>query len=328
MAKEVVVPPLGQTTAEVTLVHWYKREGDAVQAGEPLYAIETDKAVLDVEAPASGVLRAVSAAEGQTVPVLQSIAVIAAPDEAADAPSAAPGALSPDTPAAAVPAVAPRPAASTPTFEPAPGASVPVAQPAFRTASADATIRRLISPRARRLAEAEGLDWSAVPASGPEGAIIERDVRAALEARDRLSASASASAAEPPALLMVEADMTQALHAVAQLRGSNHPLTITNLLERVVRHVGADDAGFRATLVHRPECVATVFAAPLVAGYSAALGVGRIAERPWTLGGQIVARPICWLALTYDAHTLSEAQANAWLGALQRLIEQPALLLV
>ncbi len=57
VATEVLVPPLGQTVDTLTLVSWYKSEGDAVQQGEPLFAVETDKATLDVEAPASGVLR-------------------------------------------------------------------------------------------------------------------------------------------------------------------------------------------------------------------------------------------------------------------------------
>ena len=75
---EVLVPPLGQTVDTLTLVSWYKNEGEAVTAGEPLYAVETDKATLDVEAPASGVLRRVTAQPGDVVKVLSAIAVIEA----------------------------------------------------------------------------------------------------------------------------------------------------------------------------------------------------------------------------------------------------------
>ena len=66
MPTEVLVPPLGQTVDVVKLVSWYKNEGDAVQQGEPLFVIETDKATLDVEAPAGGVLRRVTASRATT----------------------------------------------------------------------------------------------------------------------------------------------------------------------------------------------------------------------------------------------------------------------
>jgi pyruvate dehydrogenase E2 component (dihydrolipoamide acetyltransferase) len=56
MAISITIPPLGDTTDEVRLVHWFKQEGDPVHKGEPLFAIETDKAVLEVEALAEGVL--------------------------------------------------------------------------------------------------------------------------------------------------------------------------------------------------------------------------------------------------------------------------------
>ena len=73
VSTEVLVP-LGQTVDTLTLVSWYKQEGEAVIAGEPLYAVETDKATLDVEAPATGVLRQVTASPGDVVKVLRAIA--------------------------------------------------------------------------------------------------------------------------------------------------------------------------------------------------------------------------------------------------------------
>ncbi|MGQ9666456.1 MAG: biotin/lipoyl-containing protein, partial [Anaerolineae bacterium] len=101
MATEVLVPPLGQTVDTVTLVTWYKSEGEAVSQGEKLYAIETDKATLDIEAPASGILRRVRARPGEKVRVLSPIALITAPDEelAAPAPPPAPPAAFPAAPA-------------------------------------------------------------------------------------------------------------------------------------------------------------------------------------------------------------------------------------
>ncbi len=77
MPVDVVAPPLGTTVDTVTLVNWYKQEGETVRAGEPLFAVETDKATLDVEAPASGILRLISCQAGNEVKVLSRIAVIA-----------------------------------------------------------------------------------------------------------------------------------------------------------------------------------------------------------------------------------------------------------
>ena len=152
MSAEVLVPPLGQTVDTLTLVSWYKHEGEAVAQGEPLYAVETDKATLDVEAPASGILCRVTANPGDMVKVLSAIAVIEAKAEDKNAP------------------------ALTPALTSSP--------------------RLFVSPRARRLAEAEGVLLAEVKATGPEGAIIERDVRAYLiEAKaeaEQVSTSTSA----------------------------------------------------------------------------------------------------------------------------------------
>ena len=91
MAIEVLVPPLGQTVDTVTLVAWHREEGQTIEQGEMLFAIETDKATLDIEAPASGVLRRVTAQPGEKVRVLSAIAVIAAPGEEIESRKAAEG---------------------------------------------------------------------------------------------------------------------------------------------------------------------------------------------------------------------------------------------
>jgi pyruvate dehydrogenase E2 component (dihydrolipoamide acetyltransferase) len=160
MAIEVLVPPLGQTVDTVTLVTWYKQEGETVAKDEPLFSIETDKATLDVEAPASGVLRGVRAMPGDEVKVLSAIALIAAPDEVWEADHL------PSEPSGATHDVR-SPA-------PAPGEG--------SKDGADREHRIFISPRARRLAEEQGIPLTDLQATGPEGAIIERDVRAYLDA--------------------------------------------------------------------------------------------------------------------------------------------------
>ncbi len=156
MATKVLIPPLGQTVDTLVLVSWHKQEGDTVTQGEPLFAIETDKATLDVEAPASGILRCITAKAGEEVKVLSKIAVIAQHSEELSA--------------------ATWPTAAQPTR----AVATPLAQPALAGA-AHQRKRVFISPRARRLAGQEQVPLEEVRATGPEGAIIERDVRAYLE---------------------------------------------------------------------------------------------------------------------------------------------------
>src|SRR5437588_11068758 len=84
MPVDVLVPPLGATTDTLRLVEWYCREGETVTKDEPLFAVETDKATLDVEAPASGILRHIAAQPGDEVAALSRLAVIAAPGEGDD----------------------------------------------------------------------------------------------------------------------------------------------------------------------------------------------------------------------------------------------------
>ncbi len=161
MPVDVLVPPLGQTVDVLTFVSWLKNEGDVVRQGEALFLIETDKATLEVEAPASGILRQVSARPGDEVKALSAIATIAEPGEAEDRDSASP--------------------------PPATGTAAP-AVPLERLHSVEATgtsprERVFVSPRARRLIEAEHVPLAAIKSTGPEGAVIERDVRAYIAQR-------------------------------------------------------------------------------------------------------------------------------------------------
>jgi pyruvate dehydrogenase E2 component (dihydrolipoamide acetyltransferase) len=87
LATEVVMPQMGLTQTEGTLLRWYKAEGEPVAAGEALCEIETDKATVDVEAPAGGVLGQRLLLEGGTAPIGQQIAWIVAPGETAPRPS-------------------------------------------------------------------------------------------------------------------------------------------------------------------------------------------------------------------------------------------------
>src|SRR5437870_1567964 len=81
MPTDVIMPALGVAQEKGTLLNWLKAEGQSVTKGEPLMEIETDKATVEIEAPASGVLTNVTASEGDEVPVGNRIAVILAPGE-------------------------------------------------------------------------------------------------------------------------------------------------------------------------------------------------------------------------------------------------------
>jgi pyruvate dehydrogenase E2 component (dihydrolipoamide acetyltransferase) len=76
MATEVILPKLGQTMADGTIIEWLKTEGDPVQRGDVLFTTESDKATLEVEAPGKGFLRRVLVPAGQTVPVLTVVGLI------------------------------------------------------------------------------------------------------------------------------------------------------------------------------------------------------------------------------------------------------------
>ena len=197
MPTEVVLPRLGLTQEEGTVVRWIKPEGSTVKKGEPLFEVMTDKATVEVEAPASGVLLRILVAEGGTVPVATPIALIGEAGEAlpvipppgpvpAPASSAATSGGPPRAETAAVPPAAPREAAAggpTPTGGPSGG-------------------QIKISPRARALADMHGVDVRTLAGSGPGGRIVEHDVQTAIAsrpgpARDVLPAAAPAPPAAP-----------------------------------------------------------------------------------------------------------------------------------
>src|SRR5579871_3495498 len=161
MSVEVIVPPLGTTVDVLTLVSWYKQVGETVVKDEPLFAVQTDKAMLDVEAPASGILCRISALPGAQVIALSPIALIAAPGESMGLQSTPP----------------PPPIGQAPF--PTTGLGERATQKLGERAKGD---RIFISPRAKRLAETRQVAWKALQGTGPEGAIVERDVLAHLEA--------------------------------------------------------------------------------------------------------------------------------------------------
>jgi pyruvate dehydrogenase E2 component (dihydrolipoamide acetyltransferase) len=168
----VTMPKWGLTMTSGTVTAWSRQEGDPVSEGSPLLTVETEKAVDDVEAPASGVLRKIVAEIGSEVPVTAPVAVITAPGEdITDEDLAA--LIASATPAAAVG-----------------GAAAPRAAREARQAARDDSGRINASPAARKRAGELGIDLTMVEATGPGGRITSEDVEQA--------AAATASAAAAP----------------------------------------------------------------------------------------------------------------------------------
>ena len=186
MATKVIMPKLSPTMEEGQISRWLKKEGDKVSMGEPLAEIDTDKATMEMQALAAGVLRKIVVNEGQSAPLGQLIAVIGEPNEdiaslLSEAPAAAPA---PAAPKEAVPEPAPAPPPPAPA-PPAPQARAAAAGNAGlgngrQAPSAAASGRMIVSPLAARMAAESGLDLRSVEGSGPGGRIIKRDIEAAL----------------------------------------------------------------------------------------------------------------------------------------------------
>jgi pyruvate dehydrogenase E2 component (dihydrolipoyllysine-residue acetyltransferase) len=176
---EVIMPKMGDAMEEGTLLKWLKSEGDEVEEGEPIAEIETDKASMEIEAEDSGTLHEIIVQEGQDVPVGEAIAVILGEDEeppdrdGAGEVEAEEEAETEESTEAQAQTATETEEEEAPETEEEPAAT---AQPEGR---ADGQVRA--SPIVRRLAHENNLDLSQIEGSGPQGRIVERDVRAAIE---------------------------------------------------------------------------------------------------------------------------------------------------
>jgi pyruvate dehydrogenase E2 component (dihydrolipoamide acetyltransferase) len=177
MATSVVMPALEMAQETGKIVSWIKKEGDTIQKGEILLEVETDKAVVEIEATAGGILGGVRSRAGDVVPVGTTIAWILAPGEA--------------VPAESTDAAAPAARAMT---EQRPATTTPAAPVAPARAAAPAPAEVQISPKARRLAKELGVDIAAVRGTGPDGTITSDDITAAAKAREAAPAPAPSPA--------------------------------------------------------------------------------------------------------------------------------------
>ena len=186
MATSIVMPALEMAQETGKIVSWLKKEGETVSKGDVLLEVETDKAVVEVEATADGVLAGVKSHEGDVVPVGQTIAWLVAPGEQppADSATAAPAAR-----ATTAPSLSAR----------AERSSQPAAAPGERSRSPQ------ISPKARRLAKEKGVDITKIVGTGPDGTISSEDV---LKAAAEIPAAAQAPASGLSAIARLMAERT------------------------------------------------------------------------------------------------------------------------
>ncbi len=156
MANLVVMPKLGLTMKQGKITKWFKQEGEPIQAGEKLFEVATDKLTNEIEASSSGIVRKLLAQEGDSVPCLKPIAVIAEADEDIDGLIPQAGEAQPQSPTEA-----PKGRASE---------AVPEEKETRSTG------RIIASPAARRLAREKGVDLTHIQGSGPKGRIVLADV--------------------------------------------------------------------------------------------------------------------------------------------------------
>ncbi len=185
MATDVLMPQMGESIAEGTIVKWLKKVGDSVQRDEPLLEISTDKVDAEVPSPAAGVLLEILANEGETVGVN---AVIGRLGEAGETGAPAPAATAP-TPVVETPKPAPIP-------EPAPTATAAPAIPTAPPASEDGEGKKVrSSPLVRNIAREHGVNLEEVPGTGLGGRVTKEDILSFVEGRKGAPAPAAVPAA-------------------------------------------------------------------------------------------------------------------------------------
>ena len=219
MPTDVVMPQMGESIAEGTIVRWIKQVGEAVERDEPLFEISTDKVDAEIPSPVAGVVAEIRAQAGETVPVNTVVAVIAAelPTAAAGpAPSAAPPkpaaplAAAPQTPATAPPAAA--------------------ASPALAKADASASVRQRSSPLVRKIAKEHGVDISGLHGTGIAGRVTKSDILAHLGEQ---SPSAAAQAPSPAAAAAPA--VAPAVAPASALAGTKVPMSV--MRKKIAEHM-------------------------------------------------------------------------------------------
>jgi len=359
MAISVVMPALEMAQETGKLLAWRKKEGDAVTKGEPLLEIETDKVVLEVEAPADGILAAVTSFEGAEVPVGQTIAWIVAPGEQppASAPIAAPAARA-ITEAPRISPKAKRLAKElgvdfTSVRGTGPDGVITGEDVQRAAESAQPESAPALSTIARLMAERTTQSWTTTPhfflvreinATGLVAArqqhgpgVTYTDLLIALVARG-LAKHPKMNASWTGDAIRVNPDVNISIAIAVEdgVVGAVIPnVDASSLSDIAARRRDLTDRA-RAGRLHPPDITGATFtisnlgmfgidafSAIITPPQAAVLAVGRIADRVVPVDGQPGIRPMMTITLSSDHRVVDGAQAAAFLNDLAGALEAP-----
>ncbi|MEP7117063.1 MAG: dihydrolipoamide acetyltransferase family protein [Acidobacteriota bacterium] len=234
MSTPVVMPQMGESIAEGTIVRWIKKIGDSVDRDEPLFEISTDKVDAEIPSPAAGVLLEITVKEGETVPIHSVVATIGAAGEKAAAGPSAPEPSSSPMPEAAVGQ------AESPL---APAARVAVAEPAApataeaQAAPADGRGQRS-SPLVRRIAKEHNVEIAGISGSGAGGRVTKHDILEFIEKGPAVPSPAPDAATSRPAAPAPSASVAAVKPAapVARLVGDRvEPMSV--MRKKIAEHM-------------------------------------------------------------------------------------------
>ncbi|MDX6287876.1 MAG: hypothetical protein QOG53_3361 [Frankiales bacterium] len=239
MSVSVTMPRLGESVSEGTVTRWLKKEGERVEADEPLLEVSTDKVDTEIPSPASGVLQSIKVAEDETVEVGAELAVIGDGDGDGSGASAEAPTEEKEQPAAeeAAPVEQREAVAAEPEPEPEPEPAQPTAQESPKEPPAPAPSDgdggadpSYVTPLVRRLASEQGVDLSQISGTGVGGRIRKQDVLDAAKAGGGRKPAAEPAAASAPAAAAATSTAPsqrdpQRAAAVTQARGRTEKLS-------------------------------------------------------------------------------------------------------
>ena len=200
MAETINMPKLGFDMAEGTLVRWLKNVGDKVVKGEVLAEIETDKATVEVESSAGGVVRKLLVDEGAVVPINTPIAIVGTADEKLDE-------IVPEEITQTSTAAKPQRAVSIPSMDSS--HAEPIASESQSAISNQQSKILKASPLAKNIARQRGIDLGQVHGTGPGGRIVRRDVESALTSAPTSDIRPSTSSLSMPGAVRHEDETIQ-----------------------------------------------------------------------------------------------------------------------
>jgi 2-oxoglutarate dehydrogenase E2 component (dihydrolipoamide succinyltransferase) len=360
MAKEIRVPALGESVTEATIAKWFKNVGDAVKADEPMVELETDKVTVEVPAPASGKLASIAAPAGTTVNVgallgaIEEGAAGAAAKPAAAAPAAAPAALKIAEPSKVEAPLSPAVRKIVAENKPV---SMPAAAPAPSGGEERVKMSRLRLTIARRLKEAQNtaamlttfneVDMSAVMALRNEFKEIFEKKHGVKLGFMSFFAKAVVQALKDVPAVNAEIDGEDLVYknfyhlgiAVGTEKGLVVPVVrdVDRMsfatIEKTIADYGkkardgqlqiADMQGGTFTISNGGVYGSLMSTPILNAPQSGILGMHKIQDRPMAVGGQVVIRPMMYLALSYDHRIVDGKEAVTFLVRVKESLEDP-----